>query len=106
MDDDPNKSGGCGGHGHVCLTRVIIRQDCTKMGPGLWVRLLPVMDSPLHSSLYAWHSHMWFSKMTNYILLWTFVYVECSELHPWGTLLGRTEDLYSYLSSVQSLSRV
>ena len=106
MDDDPNKGGGCGGHGHVCLTRVIITQDRTKMGPGLWVRLLPVMDSPLHSSLYAWHSHMWFSKMTNYILLWTFVYVECSEVHPWGTLLGRTEDLYSYLSSVQSLSRV
>ena len=49
---------------------------------------------------------MWFSTMTDYILLWTFIYVECSEVHPWGTLLGRTEDLYSFLSSVQSLSHI
>ena len=100
MDDDPNKWGLWRTWACVSVTRVIIRQGCTKMCAGLWVRSLSVTDSPLHSSLYAWHSHMWFSKMTNYILLWTFIYVECSEFHPWGTLLWRTEDLYSFLSSV------
>ena len=69
--------------------RAIIRQGCTEMGAGWWVRLLLVMDSPLHSSLYAWNSNMWFSKMTNYkVHRWTFIYVESREGSPLGNTAG------------------
>lgn len=85
--------GAVGSWACVSVTRMIIRPGCTEMGAGCWVRLLSVMDLPLHSSYCAWNWNMWVSKMTNCNLPWTFICIKHSEAHPWGPLPRSTEDL-------------